>query len=262
MKLVATDLDGTIVRHDGTVSARTIAVLQALEDSGVAVVFVTGRPPRWMAPVVAATGHLGEAVCGNGAFVYDLRSERVTSSYPISPEAGRTVAARLSELMPGIRFAVERADSFAHEPEFFSQLTSTEAQVQPLDELLAEPAGKLLARHEASRADDMLRLAAPVLAGLVEATHSNSRDCLLEMSAAGVSKATTLARLCQRRGIAPEDVVAFGDMPNDVPMLVWAGRGYAVEGGHATALGSTTLSAPPCEDDGVARILEGLLAEG
>lgn len=260
MKLVATDLDGTIVRRDGTVSPRTLAVLRALEDAGVDVVFVTGRPPRWMAPVLEWTGHLGEAICGNGAFVYDLRREQVTASFSISPVACWTAASRLRALMPQIRFAVERVDSSAHEPDFLTRNRVAGTQMQSLSELLAVSAGKLLARDPTSLADAMLALAAPILRGLVEVTHSNPGDCLLEMSAIGVSKASTLARLCADRGISPQDVVAFGDMPNDLPMLNWAGRGYAVDGGHADVLAAVALRAPSCEDDGVAQVLEALLA--
>ena len=88
MRMVACDLDGTIVRADGTVSPRTVAALAACERAGVRVVFVTGRPPRWMAPVAAATGHHGIAVCANGAIVYDLAAERVITTRGI-PSRGR-----------------------------------------------------------------------------------------------------------------------------------------------------------------------------
>src|SRR3712207_3885891 len=79
-RLVASDLDGTLVRSDGTVSDRTRAALEAVEAAGSVLVLVTGRPPRWMHPVVEATGHRGIAVCANGALVYDLHTERVVRS--------------------------------------------------------------------------------------------------------------------------------------------------------------------------------------
>ena len=114
-RLVATDLDGTIVQRDGTVSRRTVEVLRAVEDAGWHLVLVTGRPPRWMAPVVEATGHRGRAICANGAFVYDLHSERVLDSYLLETEAAREVASRLREVMPGVAFALETADGFCRE---------------------------------------------------------------------------------------------------------------------------------------------------
>src|SRR6476619_8339863 len=94
MRMVATDLDGTIVGADGTVSARTIAALRACQDAGVLVVYVTGRPVRWMAEVVDQTGHRGTALCGNGAVVYDLADEQVITARVLAPQVALDVAAR------------------------------------------------------------------------------------------------------------------------------------------------------------------------
>jgi hydroxymethylpyrimidine pyrophosphatase-like HAD family hydrolase len=105
----------------------------------------------------------------------------------------------------------------------------------------------------------MLELAAPVLSGVVEVTHSDVNDSLLELSALGVTKGTTLATLAARWGVAQEDVVAFGDMPNDVEMLRWAGRGYAVGDAHPLVLEAADERAPSIDDDGVAQVLERLL---
>jgi hydroxymethylpyrimidine pyrophosphatase-like HAD family hydrolase len=95
---------------------------------------------------------------------------------------------------------------------------------------------------------------------LVEVTYSGAYS-LLEMSAPGVTKGSTLALLCERWGVAPEEVVAFGDMPNDLPALTWAGRGYAMANGHPglfdPALG--LHRAPSHQEDGVAQIVERLL---
>jgi hydroxymethylpyrimidine pyrophosphatase-like HAD family hydrolase len=106
----------------------------------------------------------------------------------------------------------------------------------------------------------LLRDAREVLAGVAEPVHSNPDGDLLEISAVGVSKGTALAELSAERGVPAAQVVAFGDMPNDVPMLLWAGRGYAMTGGHPEALAAAALVAPPCDQDGVAQVLEQLLA--
>jgi hypothetical protein len=84
---------------------------------------------------------------------------------------------------------------------------------------------------------------------------------MLEIAAIGVSKASTLAEVAAGRGIPAEDVVAFGDMPNDVPMLRWAGLGFAMADGHPEAIAAADKTAPPCHDDGVAQVQERLLAE-
>src|SRR4051794_41209636 len=99
-RLVATDLDGTIVRADGEISDRTVRALQAVADLDVPVVFVTGRPPRWMKPVADRTGHRGLAICANGAVVWDLHAEQVVATYPLSVEVGLGGARRLRGAPP------------------------------------------------------------------------------------------------------------------------------------------------------------------
>jgi HAD superfamily hydrolase (TIGR01484 family) len=261
MRLVACDLDGTIVRRDGSVTARTVAALGACEGAGVRVVFVTGRPPRWMAPVADATGHHGVAVCANGAVVYDLAAERVIRTRGIPLEVVREVARLVRRAVPGGAFAVETMDGFRREPGYHPRRGVDGMPVGRLDELIADDplVVKLLYRLDSGVADDMLAAARTALEGIAEPVHSDAASGMLEIAAAGVSKASTLADLAAQDGIGPEDVVAFGDMPNDVPMLLWAGAGYAMAGGHPEAVAAAGRTAPACEDDGVAQVLEQLL---
>jgi hydroxymethylpyrimidine pyrophosphatase-like HAD family hydrolase len=263
MRMVACDLDGTIVRPDGTVSPRTVAALAACERAGVRVVFVTGRPPRWMAPVAQATGHRGLAICANGAVVYDLAGERVVETRGIPGADVHRVAGAVLAAVPGGAFALETTSGFRREPAYRPRWSGSEGPVAPLDELLADAPVvlKLLYRLDRGVADDMLAAARAALGGLAEPVHSDATDSLLEISAPGVSKASTLAVLAERAGLGPQDVVAFGDMPNDVPMLTWAGTGVAVAGAHREALAAATFVAPGCLDDGVAQVVEQLLAE-
>ena len=263
MLLVATDLDGTIVRRDQSISPRTVKAFHACIEAGVEVVFVTGRPPRWMGPVVEATGHAGTAVCANGAIVYDLAAERIVRTREVPRDDVLEVVRRLGRALPGLAVAVETLRGFRREPEYQTRWDTYSAQdVGPLGELLADDPGvvKILFRHPERTSDEMLATGRPLLDGLAEATHSNARDHLLEVSAHGVSKASTLAELAAERGIAAVDVVAFGDMPNDLEMLAWAGRGYAMADGHPDAIAAADAVAPPCEEDGVARVLEDLLS--
>jgi hydroxymethylpyrimidine pyrophosphatase-like HAD family hydrolase len=88
-------------------------------------------------------------------------------------------------------------------------------------------------------------------------THSSGR-ALIEMSAHGVTKASALAALAEGHEIKPADVIAFGDMPNDLPMLRWAGTSYAVANAHAEVLAAVDHVTAANNDDGVARILEDL----
>ena len=263
MRLVASDLDGTIVHRDGTVSPRTVAALAACEAAGIDVLFVTGRPPRWMGPVAAATGHHGQAICGNGAVLYDLGTERVVSTRALTARAVLEATAALREVLPDAVFALETTGGYRREPVFLPHHEAARAaRVGGVAELLADDpvVVKVLCRVEGMTADPILAAARAVLAGIAEPVHSDSTGSMIEISALGVSKASTLALIAQERGIDPADVVAFGDMPNDVPMLRWAGLGYAMADGHAEALAAADEVAPPCAEDGVAQVLEELLA--
>ena len=261
MRLVATDLDGTLVRRDGTVSARTVAALAGCRAAGVDVVAVTGRPPRWLADLAEVVG-TATAICANGAIVYDLASARVVRARVLAPDAVRAAVEAVRAALPGTTVALETLRGFRREPDYRPTFDAgAELTCAPLHDLLADDPGvvKLLLRHAGSSPDAVLAAARAALAGIAEPTHSGARDGLVEVAALGVSKASTLAEVAAERGVAPEQVAAFGDMPNDVAMLRWAGQSYAVADGHPDAVAAASGVAPPCEEDGVAQVLERLV---
>ncbi|HVI19830.1 MAG TPA: HAD hydrolase family protein, partial [Gaiellales bacterium] len=165
--------------------------------------------------------------------------------------------------IPGIGFAVETVtDGFGYEPAYRPRWPTEGATVGEVDELLSGPLAKLLARHEDLDSDALLAAARAVIgAEVVTMTHS-SRDGLLEISAAGVSKATTLAALCAERGLGAGDTVAFGDMPNDLPMLAWAGHSVAVANAHPEVLAAVDEVTASNDEDGVAQVLERWFGAG
>lgn len=263
VRLVATDLDGTLVRRDGTVSARTVAVLAGCRAAGVDVVAVTGRPPRWLADLADVVGS-ATAICANGAITYDLGARRVVSARVIPPQDVLDAVARVREALPGTSAALETLDGFRHEPAYRPRYDARrDARVAPLEDLLADDPGvvKLLLRQEGGAPDDVLDGASRALRGLAEPTHSGMEG-LVEVSALGVSKASTLAALAAERGISAAEVAAFGDMPNDLAMLTWAGQSYAMADGHPDVVAAASATAPPCEEDGVAQVLERLVLNG
>ena len=255
-RLVATDLDGTIIGPEGEISDRTVRTLHRVEELGVPVVFVTGRPPRWLGVVSERTGLTGLAICANGAIVYDLHTEKVVAHHSIAVEIGLEITGRLREALPDVAFAVETLGGYARERAYRPRWdVGVEPTLGRIDEIFGEATVKLLVRHESMGADQLLAAARAVVGDLAEFTHS-STDGLLEVSAAGVSKATTLAHLCSERGIPAADVVAIGDMPNDLAMLAWAGTAYAVAGAHPEVLAAVERHTGDPEDDGVAQVLE------
>jgi HAD superfamily hydrolase (TIGR01484 family) len=259
--LVASDLDGTLVRSDGTVSARTRSTLARVEDAGALFVMVTGRPPRWMAPVADVVGHRGVAVCANGAIVYDLHTERVVRSSLITADAAAEVVAALRRDIPGIAFAVEKGPvdgvpaGFGREPSYVPRWDNGEVAVAPVDELVAAGVVKLLARHEEIGSDELLARARACVGEAAECTHSSS-DGLLEISATGISKASGLASLAEEWGVQADEVVAFGDMPNDLPMLSWAGHAVVVVARRHLVDRLEHLRVRVRHADGVAVVLE------
>jgi HAD superfamily hydrolase (TIGR01484 family) len=260
-RLVATDLDGTIVRRDGTISPRTVAAFALAEKAGALVVFVTGRPPRVMPPVAEAFGRRGMAICANGALTYDLSTGAVLAGRLIEPEHIAAAAQALRKAIPGIGIAVEYADGHAADDVYQAATWEVNTSIPRPgdDELFARPAAKLLGRHMDYTPDELLTLATPVLDGIVFVSHSNGKS-LIEASAAGVSKASAVAELAATHGILPAEVVAFGDMPNDLPLLSWAGTSCAVANAHPDVLTAATHVIGPVADDGVAVYLESLFA--
>jgi hydroxymethylpyrimidine pyrophosphatase-like HAD family hydrolase len=255
--LVASDLDGTIVRADGTIAGRTIAAFARVEAAGARFVLVTGRPPRVMTQIAATFGHRGTAICANGALTYDMHTGTVQARHLIPPGVLAAAGEALRGAVPGIGLAVEYPDGHAADHRYQAAAWDVN-QAMPLLNgagLFDRPASKLLGRHYGYSCDELLALARPAVEGLVTVTHSNARG-LVEAAALGVSKATVVAELAAGYGIGPESVLAFGDMPNDLPLMTWAGTSCAVANAHPEVRAAASYVIGSNEDDGVAVFLE------
>ena len=263
--VVATDLDGTLIRSDGTIGERTLAAVHAMQDAGTTVVFVTGRPPRWLRPVVEMTGHRGVALCANGALVLDLATNEVLETHPFPAATGLETLTRLRREMPELSFGVEWADGFAHEPNYPRGVRQSEnvrgaAQaVEDVEELFARPVVKLLARHDSLSSDELAVRLTKLVDDVATVTHSSVG--LLEISVSGVTKASALSQFVRHHGAGPQDVIAFGDMPNDIAMLEWAGRSVAVANAHPHVRQVADEITASNDEDGVGIVLERLLGE-
>jgi hypothetical protein len=261
-RLIATDMDGTLLRSDDTVSDATLAELERWRDDGVPVVLATGRPPRWMLKVRELLRH-GTAVCCNGAVLLDLAAFEVLHEEPLSPEILQEVTAELRRHQPGTWFAVEYGLEFRHEPVYKPRwdVDAPGVEVATLDEMVTAPVAKLLARHEDLSRDEFLALVESVVGDQATVTHSSS-DALAEISAVGVTKATGIARVAAEHGVGPEDVVVFGDMPNDIAAFEWVraagGRAVAMAHAHEDLLAVATDVTGTNDDDGVAAFLASL----
>ncbi|WP_055552258.1 Cof-type HAD-IIB family hydrolase [Streptomyces kanamyceticus] len=273
-RMIATDLDGTLLRDDKSVSDRTVAALAAAEEAGIEVFFVTGRPARWMNVVSDHVHGHGLAICGNGAAVVDLHggpgAHRFVKLRELEREIALDVVRRLRAAAPGTSFAIERTGGLHHEETYPPLHMEPAESVAPAEKLLAadsvgaavadQPVLKVLAHHPDLAPDEFLVVARAAIGDRATVTRS-SPSALLEISGPGVSKASTLELCCAERGIAPEEVVAFGDMPNDIEMLTWAGTSYAMGNAHPDVIAAASGRTVANNEDGVAVVIEQILAD-
>jgi hydroxymethylpyrimidine pyrophosphatase-like HAD family hydrolase len=158
---------------------------------------------------------------------------------------------------PGTAFALECLGGYRHEPAYVDlHPVPPDMQVGALPDIWDEPAVKILAQHLTLDPDDFRTRVTGAVGD--QATPTWTTDHLMEISARGVTKGGALAALCDRLGVASQEVVAFGDMPNDLPMLAWAGTSYAMANAHESVRATADHVAPANTDDGVAVVLAGL----
>jgi len=263
-RLVATDVDGTLLDPDSRVTPRAAAVIDRLLASGVEFVLVTGRPPRWIPPVLAELPVTRLAICANGAVLYDAVDDRVLWTRTLSADTLLELAEATAEVLPGCGLAVERVGATADDSsvaQFVAETAYVHAWPNPdhtpveRPELFGRPAIKMLARAPDLSSDAMVAALTPVVGHLADLTFSHPRG-LVEMSSPGVTKATGLADVARELGVDAADVVAFGDMPNDLSMLVWAGHGVAMGNAHPALLDAADEVTASNADDGLAVVLE------
>lgn len=262
-RLIATDLDGTLLRSDMSVSDRTRAALKACCAAGLEVVIVTARPQRTVVELARQVGCITTAICANGAAVLDVATGASRFVHAFTVEQALDIVASLRPLLPPeTGYALETGNEVYRDPAFRPGLISGSGSVVVRDVTEARPSDgrfvKVLARCDSVTADYLLAVARPVLDGRCEPSHSGGRG-LLEIAPSGATKAGTLAWHSAKLGIADREVVAFGDMPNDLPMLTWAGTAYAVANAHPEVLAVVQRVTASNDEDGVAVALEELL---
>lgn len=257
IRLVATDLDGTLLRDDGSVSDRTRRSIARAQEAGIAVVLVTARPPRTLRPLAWQVGATGLAICCNGALVYDVATDEIVGHTPLAAAAAQRLVVALRAAAPGVCFAVERGLRFGQEPRYAALAPIAGDRTPLIDDavaLCAEDVTKLIVLHPDVPLQDLLHAARKAAGDEAIVTHSSA--VFVEVSAAGVTKAAALQGLCAQIGIDAPQVVACGDMPNDLPMLEWAGHSVAVANAHPAVLAAVDEVTLSNNEDGVAGVLE------
>ncbi|MFD7705057.1 HAD family hydrolase [Streptomyces caelestis] len=258
--LIATDLDGTLLRGDDTFSDRSLAALARVERAGGRHLVVTGRPAPRVRPLLDALGRTGLAVCGQGAQVYDAGADRLLWSVTLDRELAETALGKIEAEVGEVYAAVDQdgVDGLTLiEPGYLMPHPTLPAvRVERRRELWDRPISKVLLRHP-DLSDDALAAAARSVVGSL-ATVTMSGPGTVELQPCGVTKATGLALAAGHLGLGPERTIAFGDMPNDIPMFGWAAHGVAMANAHPELKAVADEVTASNEDDGVAVVLERL----
>lgn len=263
-RAIATDLDGTLLGSDGRVSARTRDAVMAAEDRGLRFVIATGRPPRWIPPIVEQLGDRGLVVCANGAAVYDAAAHVLVRRTELSPEVLVDLVHDILQALPHALLGVEQDFELSMDEAVHRASAATiggwnlsKLRIGPIRSFLDRPALKLIVRLPPPAEPGAAEALQSVLGARAMVTHSID-ESFLEVSHPQAHKAIAVESLLVDEGIDAADVVAFGDMPNDLELLRWAGHGVAVANAHPLLLEVADEVTASNDDDGVAAVIERL----
>ncbi|MEV5435294.1 HAD family hydrolase [Streptomyces sp. NPDC052682] len=258
--LIATDLDGTLLRGDDTLSDRSFAALARVADAGAQHLVVTGRPAPRVRPLLDDLRCEGLAVCGQGAQVYDAGADRLLWSVTLDRELAETALEKVEAEVGEVYAAVDQdgVDGLTLiEPGYLMPHPTLPAlRVARRADLWCAPISKVLLRHPFLSDDELAATARAVVGSLASVTMSGPGT--VELQPCGITKATGLALAAEHLGLGRHETIAFGDMPNDIPMFEWAAHGVAMANAHPelkAVADEVTLSN---EDDGIAVVLERL----
>ncbi|MGI5481889.1 HAD family hydrolase [Streptomyces lavendofoliae] len=261
-KLVATDLDGTLLRSDDTVSQRTRDALAAATAAGAAHIVVTGRAVPWTRHILDDLGYDGLAVCGQGAQVYHAGEHRLLTSVTLDRQLAGLALSKLEAEVGPLALAASR-DGLDGEVLVGPGYRVQEGPLPYLPyedpaDLWSAPLNKVYIQHP-ELDDDALALAArQAVGGLVDVVMAGAG--VVEILPLGLSKATGLSLAARRLGAKAADTIAFGDMPNDIPMFAWAHHGVAMANAHDDLKAVAHEITASNDQDGIAVVLEQLLA--
>lgn len=264
IRLIATDLDDTLLDAHSDVTARTIAAVRRAMDAGALFSLSSGRMTEAMLPLAEKLGVNAPMILYNGALIYDLRTGRTLFSNAIPAETALAVVRMLEEMhlyvqaYPGKGYYCHRRNAFTEGYERSIRVPATELGV-PVSQWMQGDMVKLLAiaqPEELDRALPTLRKAFP------NVNFMKSRPHYCEIVIQGVDKGVALRTLGEKTGVPVDEIMAFGDGQNDVSMLAAAGIGVAMENAVDDCKRVAKRIAPRNTEDGVAQVIEEMLAVG
>jgi len=270
IRLVALDIDGTLIGEDLLLRDRTVAAIRAARHRGVSVSLVTGRMSTSALVFARELGLIDPIVAYQGALIRALRPDgderlgRLLRHRPLGAAAAREVVtwARTAGLEPHVnhleRFVIRADDPRAED---YSSFLGSRAEIVPdLLAWLRHPVSKVLAVSVEPMDEAILADARRRFAGRAAVTISHPR--FLEFLAPGVSKAEGVRHLARRVRVPMANVLAIGDNFNDLEMLAAVGHGAAMPSAPEPVQAAARYIAPPLAEEGAARLIERLVLAG
>jgi Cof subfamily protein (haloacid dehalogenase superfamily) len=260
-RLIATDLDGTLLRSDQSVSRRTREALAAATAAGAAHIVVTGRAVPWTRHVLDDLGYDGLAVCGQGAQVYDAGAHRLLTTVTLDRRLAGVALAKIEAEVGPLYLAASR-DGLDGEvlvgPGYEVRGPLPATPFTDASDLWTAPLNKIYVQHPTLSDDELAEVARQAAGGFVTVTMAG--EGIVELLPLGLSKATGLSLAARRLKLKAADTIAFGDMPNDLPMFAWASYGVAMSNAHEELKAVADEVTSSNEEDGIAVVLERMLA--
>ncbi len=258
-RLVATDLDGTLLRTDDSISRRTRDALAAATEAGAAHIVVTGRAVPWTRDILDDLGYDGLAVCGQGAQVYHAGEHRLLTSVTLDRQLAGVALAKIEAETGPLYLAVSR-DGLDGDvlvgPGYAVGGNLPAVPFTDASDLWSAPLNKIYIQHPTLSDDELAEAARRTAGGFVTVVMAGAG--IVELLPLGLSKATGLSLAARRLGLKAADTIAFGDMPNDIPMFGWAARGVAMANAHAELKAVADEVTSSNDEDGIAVVLERL----
>ncbi|WP_311356922.1 HAD family hydrolase [Corynebacterium riegelii] len=260
-RMIASDIDGTFINSAGRVTPRLRSVVARAVEAGAFFCLATGRPHRWLPPITDQLPFGPVSICANGAVIYDPARDEIVHAFELASSTMAEVIEAVEPVMSDVihGFGVERVgrgEEFLITRDYNPDAWDDRFGVVDVDELIAQPATKLLIRCGYLTSSEMFERIAPVVDGANAHVTYSMDEGLIEVSCPGVNKASSVALLAERYGVDAADVIAFGDMPNDLEMLTWAGRGIAMGNASPVLTSAADEVTDTNDNDGVAKILE------
>ncbi len=260
-RLIALDLDGTTIHHDGTMAPAVREAVLEVALNGVHVVIATGRAIVAAMPIISQLGlKHGFAVCSNGAVTLELDADeddgyRILETVTFDPAPALEM---LRGSWPDAVVAVEELGvGFKLSAPFPDGELEGELRVVPWDELSLGPATRVTFRSPTGTSEDFLALVERI--GLHGVSYAVGFTAWLDINPEGVSKASALELVRRRLGIEPSRTIAVGDQRNDIEMLRWAARGVAMGNAPDEVKASADEVTLSVDEDGLVPILKSLL---